>query len=82
MENMVVCEDWHEDCIVVVQSQQLARKISGMLPCLKICQCSEMINMKGIVVGRRERSLPMQASIKTYMLNYYRQKMVLTDNNA
>ena len=72
MENMVVCDDWRRNCVVVVRSQQLGRELSCVLLYIRMCQYLEMIKMKGIVVRRRKRALQMQALTRTYMLNYWR----------
>lgn len=45
-ENIVVCDYWHDDCVMVVHSQQLVRELSKVFYCIGICQCVEMIRRK------------------------------------
>ncbi len=53
--NCMMHEPWHQNCVVVVPSQDGARTIWKLVQWFPHCECKDMIKKKGIVVGQKER---------------------------
>jgi phosphoribosylformylglycinamidine (FGAM) synthase-like amidotransferase family enzyme len=53
-QDLIVCEQWHEKCsVVVVPSQKIVRAASKLVQWLPTCSCMQVLLQKGIIVGRK-----------------------------
>jgi hypothetical protein len=50
---LTVCEQWHEERVMVVPSQEIARAVSKLVQWLSTCSCKQVLLQKGIIVGRK-----------------------------
>ena len=80
VENQKNCEFWHRDCVVVVPSEKLAKEVAAIIPYIEPCECTEMLERKGIVIGLKEKPVQMHATEKTYLMNFWKEKGVLTES--
>jgi hypothetical protein len=42
-QDLIVCEQWHEKCVVVVPSQEIARAVSKLVQWLPTCSCKQVL---------------------------------------
>ncbi len=49
-QDLTVCEQWHEECVTVVPSQEIARAVSKLVQWLPTCSCKQVLLQKGIIV--------------------------------
>jgi hypothetical protein len=66
-QDLTVCEQWHEGCVVVVPSQEIARAISKLVHWLPTCSCKQVLLQKGIIVGRK---INIKATISKDTISY------------
>jgi glycerol-3-phosphate dehydrogenase len=51
--DLTICEHWHEECVVVVPSQEIGRVVSKLVQWLPTWSCKQVLLQKGIIVGRK-----------------------------
>jgi hypothetical protein len=81
--NCTMCEPWHQNCVMVVPSQDGARTIGKLVQWLPHCECKDMIMKKGIVVGKTKG--PMMAFLKDmrlYLQQFWNSFCLMTYENA
>jgi hypothetical protein len=52
-QDLTICEQWHEECAVVVPSQEIVRRVSKLVQWLPTWSCKQVLLQKGIIVGRK-----------------------------
>jgi len=52
-QDLTICEQWHEECVVVVPFQEIVRIVSKLVQWLPTCSCKQVLLHKGIIVGRK-----------------------------
>lgn len=74
MRSPLICEQWHESCVIVVPSSDIALQIWKLITLLPPhCVCKELIQKKGILVGRKNgmvTAIPEPTNI--YLQRYWR----------
>jgi hypothetical protein len=66
-QDLTVCEQWHEECVVVVPSQEIARAVSKLVQWLPTCSCKQVFLQKDIIVGRK---IGIKATISEDTISY------------
>jgi glycerol-3-phosphate dehydrogenase len=65
--NLTICEQWHEECVVVVPSQKIVQVVSKLVQWLPTCSCKQVLLHKGIIVGRK---IGIKATISKDIISY------------
>ena len=56
----------------------MTRGVTNIPPYIKIRECTEMIKINKILIGLKEKPLQIHATRKTYLIEFWREKGVLT----
>jgi len=65
--NLTICEQWHEECVVVVPSQKIVQVVSKLVQWLPTCSCKQVLLHKGIIMGRK---IGIKATISKDIISY------------
>jgi hypothetical protein len=69
--NCTFCEQWHQKCVVVVLSQEVAQIVWKLVPWLPPCY-RDVIITKGIVMGQRKAFLvSMLEDVSLYLQQFW-----------
>jgi hypothetical protein len=52
-QDLIVCEQWHERCVMVVPSQEIIQAVSKLVHWLPTCSFKQVLLQKGIIMGRK-----------------------------
>jgi hypothetical protein len=78
--NFTLCEQWHQKCVVVVFSQEVAQMVWKLVPWLPPCYYRDVIITKGIVMGQRKALLvSMLEDVSLYLQQFWSNLGILTN---
>lgn len=81
--NCIMCEPWHQNCIVLVSFQDGVQVIWKLIQWFPHCECKDMIMKKGIIVGKKKG--PMMTLLedkRLYLQHFWSSFGLMTYENA